>query len=207
MQIAFYIRYGRTLPCQKHFKKQFSLHPRNASTLKAPCIESLIKLNFASDQHLRARARPYFQYNLSLKPFENHSAGDLSSEDPITELVKPSSRKMCMVFQCFTIKWHPKTKLKMPKKLSKNFTINAQYCVGNFWRWDFKGLGFSYSYGPNQLVSNGFWQNGRHLLGFQMIGLPDFRSHSKSRPFANQPLFDHSKSRLVQLSNRHYPPY
>ena len=34
-----------------------------------------------------------------------------------------------------------------------------------------------------------------------MVGLPDFRSHSKSGPFANQPLFDHSKSRLVQISD------
>ena len=32
-----------------------------------------------------------------------------------------------------------------------------------------------------------------------MAGLHDFRSHSKSRPFADQPLFDHSKSRLVQI--------
>ena len=27
------------------------------------------------------------------------------------------------------------------------------------------------------------------LSGFQMVGLPDFRSHSKSRPFATQPFF------------------
>ena len=31
-------------------------------------------------------------------------------------------------------------------------------------------------------ISNGFWQNGSHLSGFQMVGLPDFRSNSKSRP-------------------------
>ena len=36
-----------------------------------------------------------------------------------------------------------------------------------------------------------------------MVGLPDFRSHSKSRPFANQPLFDHCKSRLVWISDPH----
>ena len=52
-------------------------------------------------------------------------------------------------------------------------------------------------------ISNGFWQNGSNLSGFQMVGLPDFRSHSKSRPFATQPLFDHSKSRLVQISDLH----
>ena len=36
-----------------------------------------------------------------------------------------------------------------------------------------------------------------------MVGLPDFKSHSKSRPFATQPLFDHSKSRLVWVSDPH----
>ena len=37
-----------------------------------------------------------------------------------------------------------------------------------------------------------------------MVGFPDFRSHSKSRPFATQPLFDHLKSRLVSISDPHY---
>ena len=37
------------------------------------------------------------------------------------------------------------------------------------------------------------------LVCFQMVRLPDFRSHLKSGPFANQPLFDHLKSRLVQI--------
>ena len=31
-----------------------------------------------------------------------------------------------------------------------------------------------------------------------MVGLTDFRSHSKSGPFATKPLFDHLKSRLVR---------
>ena len=30
-------------------------------------------------------------------------------------------------------------------------------------------------------ISNIFWQNGGHLSGFQMVGVPDFRCHSKSR--------------------------
>ena len=47
------------------------------------------------------------------------------------------------------------------------------------------------------LISNGFKQNGGHLSWFQMVGLPD--SHSKSGPFATQPLFEHSKSRLVRF--------
>ena len=36
-----------------------------------------------------------------------------------------------------------------------------------------------------------------------MVGLPDFRSHSKSRPFATQPVLDHSKSRLGRISDPH----
>ena len=37
---------------------------------------------------------------------------------------------------------------------------------------------------------------------FKWFGF-DFRPHSKSRPFANQPLLDHSKSRLGQISDPH----
>ena len=48
-----------------------------------------------------------------------------------------------------------------------------------------------------------FWHNGSQLSRFQMVGLLDFRSHWKSGPFATQPLFGHSKSRLVQISDPH----
>ena len=34
-----------------------------------------------------------------------------------------------------------------------------------------------------------------------MTGFLDFRSHSESWPFANHPLFDHSKTRLVRISD------
>ena len=34
-----------------------------------------------------------------------------------------------------------------------------------------------------------------------MVGLPNFRSQSKSRPFATQPLLDHSKSKLGRISD------
>ena len=88
----------------------------------------------------------------------------------------------------------------------------------------FEWSGFCYSYSPNHSKSgrfcpdfkwfltkwqpfvqilNGFWQNGSYLSGFQIVGLLDFRSHSKSRPFATQPLLDHSKSRLGQISDPH----
>ena len=43
-----------------------------------------------------------------------------------------------------------------------------------------------------------FLQNGSHLSGFQMTGLPYFRSHLKSRPY-----FNHFKSRLVRISDTH----
>ena len=35
-----------------------------------------------------------------------------------------------------------------------------------------------------------------------MVGLQDFRTYSKSGPFATQPVFDHLKSRLVPISDR-----
>ena len=52
-------------------------------------------------------------------------------------------------------------------------------------------------------ISNRFWQNGSQLFRFQMAGLLNLRSHSKSRPFANRPLFNHSKSRQVRISDPH----
>ena len=65
------------------------------------------------------------------------------------------------------------------------------------------------SYGPNHLKSEHFCPDFKWLLAkwwpFVRIsdgwaGLLNFRSHSKSEPFANQPLFDHSKSGLVWIS-------
>ena len=58
---------------------------------------------------------------------------------------------------------------------------------------------------PDYSKSEGFF------CGFQivfdkmaaMVGLPHFRSHLKSRPFAAQPLIDHSKFRLVRISYPH----
>ena len=52
-------------------------------------------------------------------------------------------------------------------------------------------------------ISNGFWQKGGCLSDFQMAELPVFRSCSKSGPFTTQPLFKHSKSGLVQISDSH----
>ena len=41
-------------------------------------------------------------------------------------------------------------------------------------------------------------------LNLKWLGFLDFRSHSKSRPSANQPLLDHSKLKLVRISNPHW---
>ena len=48
-------------------------------------------------------------------------------------------------------------------------------------------------------ISNDFWQNGSHLSRFQIVGLSDFKSHLKFRPFAI--IFNHSKFGLVQISD------
>ena len=77
-----------------------------------------------------------------------------------------------------------------------------------FWRSDFKWSVFSHlKTGPFKIRTkkSGFqmvktrWR----LVGFQMVGLPDFRSHSKSGPFTNQPLFDHLKSGQGRISDPH----
>ena len=48
-------------------------------------------------------------------------------------------------------------------------------------------------------ISNDQYKMAAILVGFQMVGRLEFKSHSKSRPFANQPLFDHSKSGHVRI--------
>ena len=84
----------------------------------------------------------------------------------------------------------------------------------------FNALGYNYfnSYGTNHLKTGPykiqtflsrfqmcffFLQNSSHLSGFQMVGLLYFRSHLKSRPYANQTLFNHLKSRLFRISCTH----
>ena len=52
-------------------------------------------------------------------------------------------------------------------------------------------------------ISNGFWQKWQPFVCISNGWLQDFRSHSKSGPFATQPIFNHSKSRLVQISDPH----
>ena len=46
-------------------------------------------------------------------------------------------------------------------------------------------------------------QNGSLLSWYQFVVLADFRSHLKSGPFVDQPLFNHLKSRRVQISFPH----
>ena len=45
-------------------------------------------------------------------------------------------------------------------------------------------------------ISNFFDTMYSHLSGFQMVGLPNCRSHPKSGPFLTQPFFNLSKSRF-----------
>ena len=74
----------------------------------------------------------------------------------------------------------------------KSGLFEGQISNGSVFKWS----GFVW-------ISNDFWQNGGHLSGFKMVGLPDFSFHPKSGPFATQPLLDHSKSRLVRISDPH----
>ena len=85
----------------------------------------------------------------------------------------------------------------------------------NIWRLDFQMVGFSYGYSYSPKHSK-TWQ-------FKMTFSPDFkwflrkwwpfvqisngwasRSHQKSRLFATQLLFDHSKFNLVRISDPHW---
>ena len=50
----------------------------------------------------------------------------------------------------------------------------------------------------SSLITNGY-SCSPFLPRFQMVGLPDFRSHSKSGSFATQPLFNHLKSRQFRF--------
>ena len=98
---------------------------------------------------------------------------------------------------------------------NQTILIPEAFEIRTFWRSDFKWSGFSY--GMSQTfenwtiqnsdifvrISNGFWQNGGHLTRFLMVGHPDFRPHSKSGPFATQPLLDHWKSKLGWISDPH----
>ena len=126
------------------------------------------------------------------------------------KVVRETIKSQVHFFQCKqkgSIKWGSKIK---PFEIQKHL---------NSWLFEhwisngpvFKGSGYScsYSYSPNHLktgpfknqttwkhdilvrISNGFWQNGSQLSRFQIVELPDFRSHSKSWSLANQPLFEH----------------
>ena len=77
------------------------------------------------------------------------------------------------------------------------------------------GYSYCYSHSPNHLKTGPYeiqtflseiqivFDKMAAICWFQMVGLLDFGSHSKSRPFEAQPLFDHSKSRLVWISDPH----
>ena len=95
------------------------------------------------------------------------------------------------------------------QKHLKSGLFESQISNGVVFKWS------SFSYSPNhsktglfkiQPFLSGFqmvWQNGGHLSRFQLVGLPDYRSNSKFRPLETNPLFDHSKFRLVRISDPH----
>ena len=105
----------------------------------------------------------------------------------------------------------PKTVMKMHKysgdlksdhlksgNILKSRLFEGQISNGPVFKWS----GFSDCFSSYHLKTGPFkiWP---FLSGFQMVGLQDFRFHSKSGPFSPQPLFDHSKYRLVQISDPH----
>ena len=118
-------------------------------------------------------------------------------------------RKGC--YGGLSVKWRSEIRPFKIRKHLKSGILKVRFQMGPFSNGlVFKRLGFNYGYSPNHLknwtirnrddfvqISNGLWQNGCNLSRFQMAGLLDFRSLSKSGLFATQPLFDHSKSRLV----------
>ena len=79
--------------------------------------------------------------------------------------------------------------------------IKLRYFISTF----FKEIGLKVNWRSENRtfvqISNGFWQNGSHVSRFQMVGFLYFRSHLKSGPLTTQTLFDHSKSRPVQISD------
>ena len=92
----------------------------------------------------------------------------------------------CIFRSCPThLKYHDKilvnnllwTCVLLPKRILQypvNTTYNTLWILHKIENWTLNILTFMSGF---QMV----WQNGCHLSQFQMVGLPDFRSHSKSR--------------------------
>ena len=56
-----------------------------------------------------------------------------------------------------------------------------------------------YNLNDSVRISNDFGQNGSHLSQFQVVTFPNFRSNSKSGPFANPTSFNHLKYRSARI--------
>ena len=107
--------------------------------------------------------------------------------------------KVFTVGICNPTIWNPETfEFQMVRFSNGRAITMAIALVPTIWKLNIGNLDFFVR------ISNGFWQNGGYLSRFQMVGLPDFRSHSKFRPFVTQRLLDHSKSRLGWISDSHY---
>ena len=86
----------------------------------------------------------------------------------------------------------------------KSGLFESRISNGPVFNWP--GFCYGYSYSLNHLETGPFqirtiFSNGAHLSRFQMVWLRDFRFHFISGPLATQPLFNHSKSRLVRISD------
>ena len=120
-----------------------------------------------------------------------------------------------LLFYHFTVQhlntyWH----FKYSGDLKSHLLKSGNIWNPDFWKLGFKRVWFSKIWvqdmvptisNPDDFVriSNSFWQNSSHLSRFQRVWLLDFRSHSKSGAFSNQPLFDHLKSKHVRISDTH----
>ena len=69
--------------------------------------------------------------------------------------------------------------------------------VPTIWNWTIQNLDFFVR------ISNGFWQMAAICLDLKWLGFRISDPFSKSRPFATQPLLDHLKSWLDQISDPH----
>ena len=123
------------------------------------------------------------------------------------EVLKPNSFHQLSVTW---IQWGSEIRRFEIRKHLKSRLFEDRISNGPVFKW----LGFSYSYSPNHLKTRGFKirtflsrfqivcdKMAPICLDFKWLGFHIFRCHSKSRPFATQPLLDHLKSRLGWISD------
>ena len=70
---------------------------------------------------------------------------------------------------------------------------------GPVFNWSGFNYGYGFSYSPDH-SKNGPFKIEMFVTRFQMVELPDFRSHSKSEPFGTQPLSSQENSKLENFN-------